>query len=76
MTGSMDFVWETSKGCVLVDYKTFPGDKEELIDENSEYFVGKYKGQMDCYENALTAGGKKVLAKLLFYPVVGVISEI
>ena len=76
VTGSMDFVWETSKGCVLVDYKTFPGDKEELIDENSEYFVGKYKGQMDCYENALTAGGKKVLAKLLFYPVVGVISEI
>ena len=76
VTGSMDFVWETSKGCVLVDYKTFPGDKEDLIDENSEYFVGKYKGQMDCYENALTAGGKKVLAKLLFYPVVGVISEI
>ena len=76
VTGSMDFVWETSEGCVLVDYKTFPGDKEELIDENSEYFVGKYKGQMDCYENALTAGGKKVLAKLLFYPVVGVISEI
>ena len=31
---------------------------------------------MDCYENALSAGGKKIIAKLLFYPVVGVISEI
>ena len=73
LTGSMDFVWETDAGCVVVDYKTFPGKKEDLLDPNSDYYVGKYKGQLACYEQALTAAGKKVIAKVLYYPVVGVI---
>ena len=73
ITGSMDFVWETPDNCVIVDYKTFPGKKEDLLNPNSDYYVGKYKGQLDCYEQALTAGGKKVIAKLLYYPVVGVV---
>ena len=73
ITGSMDFVWETDAGCVIVDYKTFPGKKEDLLDENSDFYVGKYKGQLECYENAITAAGKKVISKLLYYPVVGVI---
>lgn len=73
ITRSMDFVWETDAGCVIVDYKTFPGKKEDLLDENSDFYVGKYKGQLECYENAITAAGKKVISKLLYYPVVGVI---
>ena len=73
ITGSMDFVWETDAGCVIVDYKTFPGKKEDLLDENSDFYVGKYKGQLECYENAIIAAGKKVISKLLYYPVVGVI---
>ena len=76
ITGSMDYVWETDAGCVIVDYKTFPGKKEDLLDKKSDYYVGKYKGQLDCYEEALTAAGKKVIAKLLYYPVVGVIVKI
>ena len=73
ITGSMDFVWETDAGCVIVDYKTFPGKKEDLLDIKSDYYVGKYKGQLECYEKAITAAGKKVISKLLYYPVVGVI---
>ena len=76
ITGSMDFVWETDAGGVIVDYKTFPGKKEDLLDTKSDYHVGKYKGQLDCYEEALTAAVKKVIAKLLYYPVVGVIVKI
>ena len=76
ITGSMDFVWETDAGCVIVDYKTFPGKKEDLLDENSDFYVGKYKGQLECYENAIIAAGKKVISKLLYYPVVGVIVKI
>lgn len=76
ITGSMDFVWETDAGCVIVDYKTFPGKKENLLDTKSDYYVDKYKGQLDCYEEALTTAGKKVIAKLLYYPVVGVIVKI
>ena len=73
ITGSIDFVWETDVGCVIVDYKTFPGKKEDLLDVKSDYYVGKYKGQLECYEKAITAAGKKVISKLLYYPVVGVI---
>ncbi len=73
VTGSMDFVWETPSGCVIVDYKTFPGKKAALLDSKSDYYVGKYTGQLDCYEQALAACGKKVVTKLLYYPMVGVI---
>ena len=76
VTGSMDFVRETDAGCVVVDYKTFPGEKNDLMDTKSDYYVGKYKGQLECYEQALTAGGKKVIAKVLYYPVVGVVVKI
>ena len=76
VSGSMDFVWETAEGGIIVDYKTFQGKKEDLLDAKSDYYVGKYKGQLECYEKALAAAGKKVLAKLLYYPVVGVIVKI
>ena len=72
----MDLVWETDNGCVVVDYKTFPGEKEELTDKKSDYYVGKHKGQLECYEQALVAAGKEVIAKLLYYPVVGVIAQL
>lgn len=72
----MDFVWENADGCVIVDYKTFPGRKEDLLDAKSDYYVGKYKGQLECYENALAAGGKTVIAKILYYPMVGVIVKV
>ncbi len=73
VTGSMDFVWETADGCIVVDYKTFPGQKQDLLDKSSKYYVGKYKGQLDCYEKALVAAGKNVLGKYLYYPMVGVL---
>ena len=76
VTGSMDFVWETDKGCVLVDYKTSPCTKENLINKESDVHAGKYKGQLECYEQALLAAGKKVLAKVLYYPVVGVVVKL
>ncbi|MCR5762704.1 MAG: UvrD-helicase domain-containing protein [Treponema sp.] len=76
ITGSMDFVWETSAGCIIVDYKTFQGKEEDLLDIKSDYYVGKYKGQLACYEQALVAADKKVIAKVLYYPVVGVIVKI
>ncbi len=73
VTGSMDFVWETEDGCVLVDYKTSPCTRDNLINKDSDVHAGKYKGQLECYEKALVAAGKKVLAKVLYYPVVGVV---
>ena len=72
VTGSMDFVWETEDGCVLVDYKTSPCTRDNLINKDSDVHAGKDKGQLECYENALVAAGKKVLDKVLYYPVLSV----
>ncbi|SFI85804.1 ATP-dependent exoDNAse (exonuclease V) beta subunit (contains helicase and exonuclease domains) [Treponema bryantii] len=76
VTGSMDFVWETASGCEVVDYKTTNANKEALLNKATDIYVGKYKGQLECYEQALNAAEKKVIAKVLYYPVIGVIVKI
>ena len=73
VTGSMDFVWETAEGCVVVDYKTTNTTRDALINKATDVYVGKYKGQIECYEQALVAAGKQVLGKYLYYPMVGVL---
>ena len=73
VTGSMDFVWETAEGCVVVDYKTTNTTRDALLNKATDVYVGKYKGQIECYEQALVAAGKKVLAKYLYYPMIGVL---
>ncbi len=74
--GSMDLVWETSDGCVLVDFKSFPGVESEVTNTDSKFFAGKYKPQFDCYRAALEAVGKKTLKSYVYYPVNGMIVEI
>lgn len=74
--GSMDLVWETPKGCVLVDFKTYPGNEENVLNPEHEHYAGLYKPQLDFYRNALTAAGKKVVASCVFYPVNGLLVEI
>ena len=73
--GSMDLVWETGKGCILVDFKTFPGTEASVTETTNEHFAGNYKPQFDCYQAALEAAGKQVIAKYVFYPVNGMIVE-
>ena len=71
--GSMDFVWETKKGCVLIDFKTFPGTESVVTEEDNLHFAGNYKPQFDCYRTALEAAGKQVIAQYVYYPVNGMI---
>ncbi len=84
-TGSIDFVYELPENkVILVDYKSFPGRIEMITDKDDEdkkgekgtHYAGKYKGQFDCYEHALTAAGKIVIAKIIYYPVAGIAVEI
>ena len=74
--GEMDLVWETDKGVVLVDYKSYPGKNNEVVAEGRDHYAGKYAGQFECYDRALTAAGKKVLARLVYYHVLGVVVEL
>ncbi len=74
VTGEMDLVWETEEGCVLVDYKNYPG-YDDVLDPESKFFVGKYLLQMACYREALRRTGKNVLGVLIYYAVQGRLLE-
>ncbi len=75
-TGSIDFIWETADGAVLVDFKTYPGSKEDVVNPTHAHFAGIYAGQFKRYESALKEAGKKVLAKLVYYATLGVVVEL
>lgn len=76
IVGSIDLVWETENGAALVDYKTCPMDIDAILDPASEHYAGHYAGQLDAYEDALTAAGEKILKRLIYYPVSGNLVEI
>ena len=74
--GSMDLVWETKAGCILVDFKTFPGTETAVTAEGNAHYAGNYKPQFDCYKAALEAAGKQVIAEYVYYPINGMIVSI
>lgn len=74
--GSIDLVWETEEGGVLLDYKTCPMGIDAIMDSESEHYAGRYAGQLDAYEEALTAAGEKIIARLVYYPVNGNLVQI
>lgn len=76
LRGDMDLLWfyknETGQEkCVLVDYKSFPGKRDELENKTQEYYA-----QMSAYYAALTGAGVKVEDVLIFYPVQGEIRRL
>lgn len=71
ITGSIDMLWQAEKGYVLIDFKTYSGTTETLLDRESDHYAGLYKGQLDAYRDALKAAGHRVLDTLLYYPVLG-----
>ena len=84
-TGSIDYIYELPENkVILIDYKTFPGSVEMITDKNytdnsghtGTHYAGNYSGQFACYEKALAAAGKTVIAKIVYYPVAGIAVEI
>ena len=77
INGSIDLVWYTKDGAVIVDYKTFQGKPEYALDkEHPSVYAGRYKKQLNYYADALKANGKNVIAKLIYYPVTGVLVKV
>ena len=77
VSGYIDLVWETENGYVVVDYKTCPGDYELVFKSGSEHYVGNHGDQLDCYQRALEAEGKKkVVARIIYYPVTRFVVEV
>ena len=73
VTGEIDLVYHTEKGDVLVDYKTYQGSLAHLTDENSDFFAGKYCGQISLYEEALKRNNSIVYDRLICYLSLGII---
>ena len=76
LNGSMDLVWHTPSGDVLVDFKTCPMGKNEVTNTESPHYAGIYAGQLDVYSDALEAANAKVLSRWIFYPVIGLLVEV
>ena len=76
LTGSIDLVWQTEEGDILIDFKTCPMGPSAVLDEESDHYAGWYAGQLDAYTDALEAGGEKVLKRYIYYPGSGVIAEV
>lgn len=74
--GSADLVWETLEGLILVDYKSYSGKIEQIMNPESSKYAGGYSGQLATYIRMLDAGhpcGKKVKDALIYYAVMGVV---
>lgn len=71
LNGSIDLVWETDHGCVVVDFKSFPGTREAVTNPSGEHFAGRYAPQLTAYRRVLEAAGEQVRDTLVCYVVQG-----
>lgn len=76
IVGSIDLVWQTADGNIVVDYKTNPMGPKAVLDPDNEHFVGWYAGQLEAYQAALEAAGEKVIKRYIYYPVNGLLVEL
>lgn len=71
LNGSIDLVWETDHGCVVVDFKSFPGSPASITDSADEHYAGRYAPQLKAYREVLEAAGLRVIDTLICYAVQG-----
>lgn len=77
VSGYIDLVWETEDAYVVIDYKTCPGNYSLVFNPTSEHYAGRHGDQLDCYQQALEAEGKKkVKARVIYYPVTRFMVEV
>ncbi|MBI4529383.1 MAG: UvrD-helicase domain-containing protein [Deltaproteobacteria bacterium] len=70
--GSADLLLETGDGCVVIDYKTFPGGESELVEK-----AKSFAGQLTAYRRGLEKAKKKpVIGTWIHYPISGYLVEV
>ena len=76
-TGEADLVLELQSELVLIDYKSFPGKKEDIFNADSAFYAGKYSGQLNLYKEMLSDYFvKPVKHQFIYYVVQGVLVEV
>ncbi len=77
LRGEADLVLERENDLVLIDYKTYQGGKDQFLDPDSEFYAGKYGGQLNAYQKMAEATLKKPVArKFIFYVMQGAVVEL
>ena len=76
VSGEIDMLYHTEEGEVLIDYKTFSGRKNEVVDPKSKFYAGKYSGQIEIYKEAVEKAGRKVRDTLICYFNLGIVIRI
>ena len=74
--GSIDLVWQTSDGDILIDFKSNQNGPVVLTNPESKEYAGHYGGQICTYREALEAAGETVLKTFLYYHVSGLLVEL
>jgi len=71
MKGEIDLIWRTAEGDVIIDFKNYMDQPEALLDESSEFYVGKhYVPQLLAYRNIVEKAGRKVIGTILYYDII------
>ncbi len=73
--GEIDMIYHTDKGDVLIDYKTYQGAVDNLTNPDSDFYAGKYSGQIALYEEAMQRAGHTVRDRLICYLSLGKIVQ-
>lgn len=76
LRGDIDLLWEREDGCVVVDYKSYPGSVEEITNREGAHYAGKYMPQLQIYRELIEATSRKVVDCLIYYAVQGVVVRI
>ena len=74
--GEIDMIYRTDNGDVLIDYKTYQGADSNLINPDSNFYAGKYSGQIALYDEAMQRAGRIVRDRLICYLSLGKIARI
>ena len=69
--GEIDLIWNTSKGSVLIDFKSFPGGINSVINPEDKHYAGKYAPQLHAYKQAIETAGITILDSLIYYSIQG-----
>ncbi len=70
--GTADLVVELEDGFVVIDHKTFPGGREEMIEK-----AKGFGGQLEAYRKAVgLASGKRCMGTWVHFPVAGWMVEV
>lgn len=71
VNGSIDLLWETADGIVVLDYKNYPGF-DDITDPQNQFYAGKYGPQLAAYGQAASKmPGSRIKDTLIFYSVLG-----